>query len=464
MMSPWSCPSPRPLPHALRAVLVAFVLAGARPLPAAADTLPLARVLEQVEAHDPMLEGARHEAAAATSRVRRAGAWDAPMLEFMAENVPVNGRFDMDPMTMRVVGVEQRLDVFGARGLARRAAREGARSEAARVEDRRYERYAMAWEAYADAWYAGERAAAAADHRGVMARMASAARARYEAGRGRLDDLLRVEAERARIVADAVAFEAERQSALRQLAALRGLTDWPATDALEAPPESLVVGDDAAWREAVASHPRVRAAASLAAAQRGRARSMQRMAWPELTVRASYGFRRALDGGAMADGMPLPPVPQDNMWSAGVGLMLPIGTGSRQGAEAAEMNAMAGAASSEQQAETLALTAELGALRAQAEAARRTVALLRDTVLVAQQRALAAAWSSYEAGSTDLTGVFDSAHASYSEELDVSRARQQLARTLARMLAVTARPELFGLRVPEPRPAASPTPQERPVR
>jgi hypothetical protein len=90
-------------------------------------------------------------------------------------------------------------------------------------------------------------------------------------------------------------------------------------------------------------------------------------------------------------------------------------------------------------------------LRVQAEAARRTVALLTDTVLVAQRRALAAAWSAYEAGSTDLAGVFDSAHASYTEELDVSRARQQLSRTLAQLLAVTARGDLFGLRVPEPR-------------
>ncbi|MEQ1833675.1 MAG: TolC family protein, partial [Candidatus Eisenbacteria bacterium] len=272
------------------------------------------------------------------------------------------------------------------------------------------------------------------------------------------------EAERARIVADGVTFAAERQSALQQLAALRGLSEWPASDAIEAPPEPSTSDDAAAWQDAVAAHPRVRAAASRTAARRVRARSMQRMAWPELTVRASYGFRSALDGGAMADGMPLPAVPQDNMWSAGVGLMLPIGTGARQGADAAEMNAMADAAASEQQAEALALAAELGALRAQAEAARRTVALLRDTVLVAQQRALAAAWSSYEAGSTDLTGVFDSAHASYSEELDVSRARQQLARTLARLLAVTARPELFGMRAPEARSTAVPTPQERSAR
>ena len=76
--------------------------------------------------------------------------------------------------------------------------------------------------------------------------------------------------------------------------------------------------------------------------------------------------------------------------------------------------------------------------------------LLADTVLVAQRRALQAAWSAYESGSSDLVGVLGAAHDSYNEELDVTRARQDLAGTLARLLAVTARAELFGLRVPEP--------------
>jgi hypothetical protein len=44
--------------------------------------------------------------------------------------------------------------------------------------------------------------------------------------------------------------------------------------------------------------------------------------------------------------------------------------------------------------------------------------------------------------------VLESAHASYAVELDVTRARQELARTLARLLAVTARGDLLGVRVP----------------
>jgi outer membrane protein TolC len=167
------------------------------------------------------------------------------------------------------------------------------------------------------------------------------------------------------------------------------------------------------------------------------------MTWPEMTLRAAYGFREPL-----APGLSMPGVPNDDMWSAGVSLDLPLGVGSRQGAEAAAARAMADAAQSERRAMTLELTSELVALRARAAAARRTVALLTDTVLVAQRRALAASWSAYEAGGIDLSGVLDAAHASYAEELEVSRARQDLAGTLARLLSVTARPELMGVLVP----------------
>jgi len=431
-------------PRALAPAALALMLA-APALSASADQAPLAleRVLAEVDAADPRLAAGRHESTAAWARARRAGAWDAPMLELAAENVPVSGGFDQDPMTMKVVGLEQKVDLFGARSLARHAAEGDARAAQAEVENTRWQRFGDAWMAYADAYFAGARADAARDHEQVMDKMASAARARYESGRGRLDDLLRAEAERARIMADAVGFDAEARAARARVDALRGRDPGDSGEALEAPPESLAPDSAAGWREAVTSHPSVRALSEREAGRRGSARAAQRMTWPEMTLRASYGFREPL-----SQGVSMPAVPNSNMFSAGVSLDLPFGVGSRQGAEAAEALAMADAARSERRATTLELEGELVALRARAAAARRTVVLLTDTVLVVQRRALAASWSAYETGNTDLAGVLDVAHSSYAQELEVSRARQDLAGMLARLLSVTARPELVGVRVP----------------
>jgi outer membrane protein TolC len=346
-------------------------------------------------------------------------------------------------MTMKVVGLEQRVDVFGSRSLARHAAEGDARAAQAEVDDTRWRRFGEAWTAFADAYYAGTRAAAARDHQQVMDKMMSAAKARYESGRGRLDDLLRVEAERARLVADAVGFAAEARAARARLDALRGRDAGAAIEPLAAPPESLAADTAAGWREAVAAHPSILALGEREAGGRGRARAARRMAWPELTLRASYGFREPL-----APGVSTPGMANVDMWSAGVSFDLPLGVGSRQGAEAAEALAMADAAHSERRATQLELESELVALRARADAGRRTVVLLADTVLAARRRALAASWSAYETGANDLGGVLDAAHASYADELETSRARQDLAQTLARLLAVTARPELVGVRVP----------------
>src|SRR5262245_10752832 len=131
-------------PRALLAAAFAITLAGAV---RAAGALELERVLTEVGAADPMLAAGRHESSAAWARARRAGAWDAPMLELAAENVPVTGGFDMDPMTMKVIGLEQRVDLFGARSLARKAAEGHARGAEASADDLRWRRLGEAWAA-----------------------------------------------------------------------------------------------------------------------------------------------------------------------------------------------------------------------------------------------------------------------------------------------------------------------------
>jgi outer membrane protein TolC len=435
-----SNPSLRALAPAVLALCLALPARGA-----GADQAPLAleRVLAEVDAANPMLAAGRHESTAAWARARRAGAWDAPTLELAAENVPVTGGFDQDPMTMKVVGLEQKVDVFGARSLAHHAAEGDARAAEAEVENTRWQRFGDAWSAYADAYFAGARADAARDHRQLMDKMAAVARVRYESGRGRLDDLLRAEAGRARIVADAVGFDAEAHAARARLDVLRGREQGDGSEALSAPPESLAADGAAGWREAVSTHPSVRALSEREAGQRDMERAAQRRTWPEMTLRASYGFR-----GPLSQGASMPVVPNPNLFSAGVSLDLPLGAGSRQGAEAAEARAMADAAQAERRATTLALEGELSALRARVAATRRTVALLRDTVIVAQRRALEAARSAYETGATDLAAVLDADHDIYAQELEVSRARQDLAGMLARLLAATARPELVGVSVP----------------
>ncbi len=413
-------------------------LAGSAP---AARALTLADVLREVDGANPMLTARRGMAAAAHQRVAPAGAWDDPMLEVGVLNLPSSGRFDMDPMTMRMIGVQQRVPVAGANALRRRSASAAAVAEDAVRDAARWETLALAWETYADAYYAGERAEGAAAHAGEMDQLVAAARARYTAGGGRLDEVLRVEAEHARTHAELAGFEAEATDARARLAALMGREPFAAaTDTLAPPPFAALPADPAAWLAAiVADHPRLRELRAQADRYRFAASAARRMSWPDLQLSASYGLRGSVMG-----------VAQDNMWSGTIGVMLPVFAGQRERAMGAEMDAMALASAAELRAATLELQQRLRSAHASALAGQREVGLLADTVLVVQRRAVEAAWSSYAAGTTDLARVFDVMHQLYSDTITLARARQDLARAEASLLAITANGEPLGLALAAP--------------
>ncbi|HEU4725435.1 MAG TPA: TolC family protein, partial [Candidatus Eisenbacteria bacterium] len=197
--------------------------------------------------------------------------------------------------------------------------------------------------------------------------------------------------------------------------------------------------DPATWLAAARDgHPRLREADARRRGYEFAAKAASRMTWPGLDLKASYGQR-----GRDPHGMEL-----NDMVSASVGVMLPIFSGSREGAMADEMNAMARASAAERREAELDLAREARALHADAVAAARMVALLADTVVTAQTRAVEATWSAYAAGSADLWRVFDANHALYAEDLLLLDARRTLARAQGRLIALTGRGDLAGLELP----------------
>jgi outer membrane protein TolC len=422
---------------ATRVAVLAVALAALGPAPARALDLPA--VLREVAAANPGLAARREMAEAARQRVGPAGAWPNPTIELGVLNAPLNGRLDMEPMTMKMVGVGQRVPLFGANRLSRRSARAAASADSAAAESARLEFLGMAWEAYADAFHAGELARAARAHGEVMDRLVQSARARYETARGRLDDVLRAEAERARTRVDVAAFEAEETAARARLDALRGMAPGTGAESLDPLPKIEVAADASGWTATVDTRqPRLRELEAQAARYRFSARAARRMALPELDLRASLGLREPLMG----------EIEQDDMVSASVGLMLPLFAPQRECAMAREMEAMARGADADRRAAELDLRREVLATHASAVAAARTVRLLADTVLVMQRRALEASWSAYAAGTTDLWRVLESSHALYGEEIALVRARQALDGAVARFVSLTGRGDLFGVALP----------------
>jgi len=404
-----------------------------------ASALDLDTALRQVATANPTLSARRAQVAAERHGAPAAGAWDAPMLEVGLVNVPVTGRLDTDPMTMRMVGLEQRVPISGARSLARRAREQAAAAESSGAAATALELYADTWGSYADAYWGEWLARAARAHLAEMDGMVETARARYESGSGRLDALLDAEAERAIAGSDASRFAAEARGARAALDALRGVPPGGAADTLAPPPEPAVPADASGWIAALdARHPRLAAPAADARRYRYQAASARRATWPDLDLRFSYGFRATL-----ADG-----TPQNDMFSAIVGLSLPLFASGHDAATGHELDALARAREDEATGARLELTRGLTGAHADAQAAAWAARSLADTVLVLRTQAVDAAWSAYGAGIADLDQVLTRSHARWSDEIELTRTRQRLAHALARALTLVGRGEPFGVTLP----------------
>jgi outer membrane protein TolC len=407
-------------------------------LAASAAALDLDAVLREVATANPTLAARREMVEAARRRVGPAGAWQSPMLELGPINVPTSGRFDQDPMTMKMIELSQRVPVFGGNRLSRKSAEAEVGAEGAATETAHYELFAMAWEAYADAYYARQLVRSALGHQAEMDRLVRSAQARYESGNGRLEDVLRAQAERARTLTDLAAFQSESRGVEARLNTLMGREPGPLGDTLSAPPPVAIPDQADPWLAGITpSHPRLRELQARLERHQLAANAARRMAWPDLELTGSYGIREPIAG-----------VSQDNMWSATVGFMVPIFAGQREFSEGAEMDAMARADEAELHAARLDLEQQVVATHAAAQSNRRTVTLLADTVVVTQRLAVEASWSAYTAGSSDLWRVFEGTHSLYGEEIALIRARQELARTESRILSLTARADLVGLTLP----------------
>src|SRR5262252_2750933 len=90
-----------------------FALALLSVLAGSASALDLETVFREVAAANPSLAARREQVEAAQRRVGPSGAWQSPVVELGVVNVPTSGHFDQDMMTMKMVGVSQRVPLFG---------------------------------------------------------------------------------------------------------------------------------------------------------------------------------------------------------------------------------------------------------------------------------------------------------------------------------------------------------------
>jgi outer membrane protein TolC len=353
-------------------------------------------------AKNPDVAAARGEAAAASARVSPAGALPDPVLTLGYENDGVSPSLGVQPMTRLQFMAVQAFPFPGKLGLAERVAKADAERSATRPDRVALSLEADVRRAYADLLEARENARLVDEQGETWRQIEEVVRTRYSAGLGSQQDVLRAQSEHTRLLQQRRRDEAAEKRAVVEL---RRLLDRPAdapvpTARRLVPGEPLVPPPSAEFlKKALEEAPELRDAAAAKERSRLAEELARRNLRPDFVASAAYMNRGAL---------PL-------MWSASVGVSIPLWAGRKQRpliVEARSERESASAAEVSLRRQALARTEErLIRIRQLVEESR----LDSGALLVQDRLAVEAALASYRTGSVPFVTVLEALSTSFTD-------------------------------------------------
>lgn len=379
------------------AASIAPAEAGATSASAEGDAL-----VAEALARNPDLAAARGQVAAARARVSPAGALPDPIVDVSYENDGASPSLGVQPMTRLQFMAVQAFPFPGKLGLAERVAKADADRSATGPE-----RVALALEGavrrgYATLLEAREDLRLVDEQMEAWREIEDVIRVRYSAGLGTQQDVLRAQSERTRLLQQRRRDQAAEESALVEM---RQLLDRP-PDAPVPTQRRLVPGEtfaappaDLFLKETLEATPELKEAALAKERSRLAGELARRNLLPDFVASAAYANRGSL---------PL-------MWSAGVGVSIPLWAGRKQRpliVEAESQLEAATAAEASLKRQALARTEErLVRFRQLVEESR----LDSEALLVQDRLAVDAALASYRTGSVPFVTVLEALSTNFTD-------------------------------------------------
>ena len=375
-----------------------LALAWAAPMTAAADRPPptdpqLADLLGEAVTNNPELAAARSERDAAQQRIAPAGALEDPMLELGVINAPLDplslGREDM---TMKMLGLSQKLPFAGKRDLRRAVATADADSMELAVQEARNKLVRDVRVAHEELAFNAESQRIVARTRTALEQLEAIARSRYDVGQAAQNDVLDSQTELERLRIEQLRLTRENTVLQSELRRLLGRTGPPTPINVAAPQLAAgsALGVDSAGL-AIENRPQLLALQALVERNTRSLDLAQREYYPDFDLKLQYGQRdRAPDG-----------MPRDDMVSLTVGLNLPIWRKSRLEPQVAEARAMRSQAQSMLAAQQLETRAALEEQQAIARQSRQSAELYQSTLLPQVHASVTSALAAYRVGGVD---------------------------------------------------------------
>jgi outer membrane protein, heavy metal efflux system len=376
----------------------ALVLAFATPGAGAAEgdppmPDPLATLVAEALANNPEVEAARSELEAARERVSAAGALDDPMLELGIVNAPV-GSLDMrqEDMTMKMLGIGQRLPFPGKRDLRRAVAAADAESIGLAVQEtfNRIERDVRV--AYEELAFNAEARRIVVGARATLQQSSGIASSRYAVGSAAQTDVLDAHIGVERLNAELLRLTGEDAVLQGEMRRLLGRTVPSAPIHVAAPQLAVhqgVAGDP--MNAAMDNRPQLQALQALVERDTNSIDLAERESYSDFDLKLQYGQREAAPDGTG----------RDDLVSLTVEFNLPIWRKSKVDPQIAEALAMRRRAQNMLQAQRLETQAALEAQLALVRQSRATAELYKGSLLPQVRAAVTSALAAYRVGRVD---------------------------------------------------------------
>jgi len=406
----------RPARSAVAALaLVAATSAGAQNPPAdAVGAQTLSALVAEALRNNPELRAAAKETEAANQRVRPAGALEDPMLEAGFLNLPIQPlRFNREDITMKMLGLSQKLPYPGKRALREQVAAKDAQTLEYGLGETGNRVVREVKLAYFDLALTDETVRLLKSNRQILEQFLRIAEGRYAVGQAAQAEVLKAQSQLGRMSEELLRMERERPVTEAELARLLGRGADAAPIAVELPGlREIALNLDALQQTALRGRPQLLGLQS--AVERGNmavdlARTEKQ---PDFDVRFSYGQR---DKNLLGE-------PRQDVFSLTVAMNLPVWRADKIEPRIAEAQALRDQALDMQQAQQNEVLARLRQQLATAEQSRKSVHLYETAILPQARLAVEATLAAYKVSRVDLLMLLDSQMTLYGDE--ISRARE----------------------------------------
>ena len=392
----------------------------------------LRQLIAEALLHNPEIAAAAREKEAATHRVSPAGALDDPMVEAGLISVPVESwRLNREDMTMKMLGISQRLPYPGKRGLREAVAAKDAESVALGYRETVNRVVRDVKVAYYDLALADRSIEIVERNKQLVAQLLQIAEGRYAVGQGAQADLLKVQTQLAKMDEELLRMRRERRSMEADLARAvgRGAEGAPIKSAMPGLGATRI-SFDALSEAALRDRPQLLGLKTLIDKNQKALDLARKDSYPDFDLRLQYGQRdRMLDG-----------TPRSDLVSLTLAMNLPVWGKQKIEPKIAEAQAMREQAISMHEAQQNELIAKLRQQVATAEQSRESAKLYETGILPQARLALESALAAYRVNRVDFPMLLDSQMTVLNYEVNHAAAVVAFNKALAEIDQLTGKP------------------------